>query len=74
MSERWQPAQVFHPGALIREELRERGWGIDRLAAALRCTEAEAQELLRGQRDVNGPDHSTSSSTRLTRGAPASSP
>ena len=52
MSER-KPAQAFHPGELIGDELRERGWGIDRLASALRCTEAEAQQLIRGQRDLN---------------------
>ena len=48
----WRPAEVFPPGDFIKEELEERGWTQDDLAAIMGKHIRTVNELVGGKRSV----------------------
>lgn len=48
----FKPAEVFHPGEFIREEMRARGWTIDYLAALLGWQPTALRLIRNGHRSV----------------------
>lgn len=52
MATGWRPAEVFPPGDFLKEELEERGWTQDDLAAIIGKTVRTVNELVGGKRSV----------------------
>jgi addiction module HigA family antidote len=47
-----KPAEVFHPGKLIREEMEERGWTAHELASRLMWASWDLDAVLAGRRNI----------------------
>ena len=47
-----KPAEVFHPGEFVIEELEARGWSPAHLAEAIGCPSVTVDRLLQGTHDV----------------------
>ena len=52
MATQWRPAEVFPPGEFLREELEERGWTQDDLAAITGKHVRTVHDLIAGKRGV----------------------
>ena len=57
-----QPAQVFHPGEYIEDELEARGWTVSQLADMTQQTEIFFNEIINGTRGI-----STETSEKLAK-------
>lgn len=55
-SKQIKPAQVFHPGEYLRDEIVERGWTVSQLAKKLYHSEGETEAILAGRRDLTPID------------------
>ncbi len=57
VSER-KPAETFHPGTFVREEMEARGWKIDELAVKLGWSKLALRRMINGDRvgRVAAPD------------------
>ncbi len=47
-----QPAEVFHPGVHIQDELTARGWTKAHLANRMGCSPLIVKRILEGKRDI----------------------
>ena len=47
------PAEVFHPGEFVKEEIEERGWSQEDLASILGCTPRLVSEIISGKRSIS---------------------
>ena len=64
MATEWRPAEVFPPGDFLREELEERGWTQDDLAAITGKHVRTVHDLIAGKRGVT-PDTAKSLAAAL---------
>lgn len=49
----FKPAEYFHPGELIRDELEARGWGNEEFAKKVGLSVEDALDLLHGRRNIS---------------------
>lgn len=55
MTDAWEPRWVVHPGELVAEELRERGWSQAELARRTGFTQKHVSRVVTGQAGI-GPE------------------